>query len=93
MAAEDAPKASTTTVTVAGVVGIEDGDEGRRDDHEGYRNGLLLGLKHTSPGLQIGLSFDPTTAGWLDLTYRPEAPFRLELTLDRTRRWPTSTRR
>lgn len=87
LAAQDAPKASTTTVTVAGVVGIEDGDEGRRDDHEGYRNGLLLGLKHTSPGLQIGLSFDPTTAGWLDLTYRPEAPFRLELTLDRTRRY------
>lgn len=90
LAAQDAPKpapASTTTVTVAGVVGIEDGDEGRRNDHEGYDDGVLLGLKHTSPGLQIGLRFDPTTAGWLDLTYRPEAPFRLELTLDRTRRY------
>lgn len=90
LAAEEAATAApaaTTTVTVAGVVGIEDDDEGRRDDHEGYRDGLLLGLEHTSPGLQIGLSFDPTTAGWLDLTYRPEAPFRLELTLDRTRRY------
>ena len=90
LAAQDAPKpapASTTTVTVAGVAGIEDGDEGRRDDHEGYDDGVLVGLKHTSPGLQIGLRFDPTTAGWLDLTYRPEAPFRLELTLDRTRRY------
>jgi hypothetical protein len=25
----------------------------------------------TSQGLEIGLRFEPTTAGWLDLTYRP----------------------
>lgn len=96
LAAQDAPKpapASTTTVTVAGVAGIEDGDDGRRDDHEGYDNGVLLGLKHTSPGLQIGLRFEPTTAGWLDLTYRPESPFRLELTLDRSRRYSDTSLR
>ena len=87
VAAEDAPKASTTDVTLAGVAGIEDGDDGRRDDHEGYRNGVLVGIEHRSKGLEIGLRFEPTTAGWLDLTYRPESPFRLELTLDRTRRY------
>lgn len=87
LSAQDAPKPSATTVTVAGVAGVEDGDEGRRDDHEGHRDGVLVGLKHTSPGLTIGLRFEPTTAGWLDLTYRPESPFRLELTLDRTRRY------
>ncbi|MBK9091092.1 MAG: hypothetical protein IPL90_19475 [Holophagales bacterium] len=90
LAAEDAPKpvpASTTDVTLAGVAGIEDGDDGRRDDHEGYRNGVLVGIEHRSKGLEIGLRFEPTTAGWLDLTYRPESPFRLELTLDRTRRY------
>ena len=87
LAAEDAPKTGTTEVTLAGVAGIEDGDDGRRDDHEGYRNGVLVGLEHKSKGLEIGLRFEPTTAGWLDLTYRPESPFRLELTLDRTRRY------
>jgi len=90
LAAEDAPKpapASTTDVTLAGVAGIEDGDDGRRDDHEGYRNGVLVGIEHKSKGLEIGLRFEPTTAGWLDLTYRPESPFRLEITLDRTRRY------
>lgn len=87
LAAQDAPKPSTTEVTLAGVAGIEDGDEGRRDDHEGYRNGVLVGLEHRSKGLEIGLRFEPTTAGWLDLTYRPESPFRLELSLDRTRRY------
>jgi opacity protein-like surface antigen len=87
VAAEDAPKAGATEVTLAGVAAIEDGDDGRRDDHEGYRNGVLLGVEHTSKGLEIGLRFEPTTAGWLDLTYRPESPFRLELTLDRTRRY------
>ena len=87
VAAEDAPKTSTTDVSLAGVAGIEDGDDGRRDDHEGYRNGVLIGLEHMSKGLEIGLRFEPTTAGWLDLTYRPESPFRLELTLDRTRRY------
>ena len=90
LAAEDAPRpapASTTDVTLAGVAGIEDGDDGRRDDHEGYRNGVLFGVEHRSRGLEIGLRFEPTTAGWLDVTYRPESPFRLELTLDRTRRY------
>lgn len=87
LAAEDAPKAGNTDVTLAGVAGIEDGDDGRRDDHEGYRNGVLVGIEHKSKGLEIGLRFEPTTAGWLDLTYRPESPFRLELTLDRTRRY------
>ena len=82
--AQDSPK---TDVTLAGVAGIEDGDNGRRDDHEGYRNGVLVGLEHKSKGLEIGLRFEPTTAGWLDLTYRPESPFRLEVTLDRTRRY------
>ena len=41
LAAEDAPKpapASTTDITLAGVAGIEDGDDGRRDDHEANRN-------------------------------------------------------
>lgn len=82
---------SKTDVTLAGVAGIEDGDEGRRDDHEGYRNGVLVGLKHTSPGLTLGLKFEPTTAGWLDLAYRSESPFRLELTIDRTRRYSDSS--
>lgn len=84
LSAQEAPK---TTVTVAGVVGADSGDEGRRNDHEGFENGVLLGLKHTSPGLEIGLRFEPTTAGWLDLTWRPESPFRLELSLDRSRRY------
>jgi len=87
VAAEDAPKAGATEVTLAGVAAIEDGDDGRRDDHEGYRNGVLLGVEHASSGLEIGLRFEPTTAGWLDLTYRPESPFRVDLTLDRTRRY------
>lgn len=87
VSAEDAPKAGSTEVTLAGVAAIEDGDDGRRDDHEGYRNGVLLGVEHRSAGLEIGLRFEPTTAGWLDLTWRPESPFRLELTLDRTRRY------
>jgi opacity protein-like surface antigen len=86
LAAQEAPKAATT-VTVAGVVGADSGDEGRRNDHEGFENGVLLGLAHTSAGLELGLRFEPTTAGWLDLTYRPTAPFRLELSLDRSRRY------
>jgi len=76
-----------TAVTLAGVAGIQSGDEGRRDDHEGYRNGFLAVVQHHEKGLSLDMKFEPTTAGWLDIAWRPDGPFRLELHLDRSRRY------
>ena len=78
---------TSTAVTLAGSAGIKSGDEGRLDDHEGYRNGLLAMVQHQSQGLSLDLKFEPTTAGWLDVAWRPDGPFRFELHLDRSRRY------
>jgi hypothetical protein len=78
---------SKTEVTAGGHFVSVSGDEGRMNDHEGDENGVLLDVRHQGGAFTLDLRFEPDTEGWLTLAWKPESPWRFELTVDRTRRY------
>ncbi len=80
-----------TEVTVAGQLQTVSGDEGRMNDQEGSEPGVLVLARHADPKFTLDLRFEPTTEGWLTLSWKPDPFWRVEFSLDRTRRYSDSS--